>query len=101
MLYTFLGFLLPFLAIHGGYGVYNALRRLTPDSAIPIVAAFNMVLVSTLFPWLIINDFVSAESSSLLFHAMLIGTLFAVAGIVAVKPREFAKHVVCPANTKG
>ena len=100
MLYTILGFFLPFAAIYGGYGLFNALRRLTDgDDAIPIIAAFNMVLVNTVFPWLIVDDFVGAAESSLLFHSMLIGTLV-VAAIVAIRPREFAKVTVCTANAE-
>jgi len=99
MLYATLGFFLPFAAIYGGYGLFNALRRLTPDISIPSIAAFNMVLVNTVFPWLVIDDFVGAEASSTLFHAMLVGTLI-VAAIIAVKPGKFAKVTVCPANTE-
>lgn len=99
MLYAILGFFLPFAAIYGGYGLFNALRRLTPDISIPTIAAFNMVLVNTVFPWLVIDDFVGAAESSLLFHSMLIGTL-AVAAIIVIRPREFVKVTVCPANTQ-
>jgi len=99
MLYAILGFFLPFAAIYGGYGLFNALRRLTPDISIPTIAAFNMVLVNTVFPWLVVDDFVGAAESSLLFHSMLIGTL-AVAAIIVVKPREFVKVTICPANTQ-
>ena len=46
MLYTILGFFLPFAAIYGGYGLFNALRRLTSgDDAIPIIAAFNIPII--------------------------------------------------------
>ena len=100
MLYTILGFFLPFAAIYGGYGLFNALRRLTSgDDAIPIIAAFNMVLVNTVFPWLIVDDFVGSAESSLLFHSMLIGTL-AVTTIIVIRPSKFAKVNVCPANTE-
>ena len=100
MLYAILGFFLPFAAIYGGYGLFNALRRLTSgDDAIPIIAAFNMVLVNTVFPWLVVDDFVGAAESSLLFHSMLIGTL-AVTTIIVIRPREFVKVTVCPANTQ-
>jgi len=99
MLYAILGFFLPFAAIYGGYGLFNALRRLTPDISIPTIAAFNMVLVNTVFPWLVVDDFVGAAESTLLFHSMLIGTL-AVAAIIVIRPREFVKVTVCPANTQ-
>ena len=73
-----LGLALPFLAFHGSIALFKLMHRMTIDSAIPFVAAFNMVILTTLFPWLIIDDFVSTESSSLLFHCMLVGTMLAV-----------------------
>jgi len=93
-IFCLLGFFLPFFAIYGGYGVFKSLRRVTPDISIPTIAAFNMVLVNTVFPWLVVDDFVGPSESTLLFHSMLIGTLVVVAIIVA-RPREFAKVDVC------
>jgi len=77
-LIAILGLALPFLALHGSIALYKLVHRMTIDSAIPFVSAFNVVVLTLLFPWLIINDFVSTESSSLLFHCMLVGTLLAV-----------------------
>jgi hypothetical protein len=68
-----LGLALPFLALHGSIALFKLVHRITIDSAIPFVSAFNMVVLTMLFPWLIINDFVSTESASLLFHCMLVG----------------------------
>jgi len=77
--FSLLGFFLPFVAIYGAYGAFNALRRVTPDISIPTVAAFNTVLASTVFPWLIVDDFGPLGASDTLFYAMLVGVLIAAA----------------------
>ena len=82
-----LGLFLPFMAFHGGIRLFKLLDGLTNDSAIPFVSAFNVVVLATLFPWLIIDDFVSAESASLLFRCMLAGTML-VTMIEVLAPKK-------------
>jgi len=70
-----MGLFAPFCAFHGGYMLFKAMSRLSPYSGVPMIAGVNVVILATIFPWLIIDDFVGAESSSLFFHCMLVGTL--------------------------
>tara|TARA_Y100000590_G_scaffold468026_1_gene649056 strand:- start:1718 stop:2023 length:306 start_codon:yes stop_codon:yes gene_type:complete len=77
-LICFLGLFLPFAAFHGSLQMFRLIGKLTTDLSIPFVAAFNMVILTTLFPWLIIDDFVGPEFSALLFKCMLVGTMLAV-----------------------
>ena len=82
-----MGIFAPFFAFHGGYMLFKAMQRLSPDSGVPMIAGVNAVILATIFPWLVIDDFVSAESSSLFFHCMLVGTLL-VTMIEVLAPKK-------------